>query len=92
MTGFTLLLRPYTARLSALSGRARRSKIESGGYVKRNALAGRRFTLWEDLNSWLERWSVQLFAAGESSSASFRKDASTVASLCGRSMNRWTIE
>jgi hypothetical protein len=36
--------------------------------------------------------NLKLFAAGESSSASFRKDASTVASLCGRSMNRWTIE
>jgi hypothetical protein len=26
-------------------------------YVKRNALAGRRFASWDDLNTWLEQWS-----------------------------------
>ena len=29
-------------------------------YVKRNALAGRRFRSWDDLNDWLERWSVEV--------------------------------
>jgi len=29
-------------------------------YVKRNALAGRRLTTWEDLNHWLERWSLEV--------------------------------
>jgi hypothetical protein len=34
-------------------------KVESGvKYVQRNALAGRRFTSWEELNDWLERGSV----------------------------------
>ncbi|MEO8383257.1 MAG: hypothetical protein ABI779_26610 [Acidobacteriota bacterium] len=27
-------------------------------YVKRNALAGRRFASFEDLNAWLERWAL----------------------------------
>jgi hypothetical protein len=31
--------------------------VESGvKYVKRNALAGRRFSSWQELNGWLERW------------------------------------
>jgi hypothetical protein len=29
-------------------------------YVKRNALAGRRFSSWEELNGWLERWSSEV--------------------------------
>jgi len=29
-------------------------------YVKRNALAGRRFSSWEELNGWLERWSGEV--------------------------------
>ena len=29
-------------------------------YVKRNALAGRRFGSWEELNAWLERWSSEV--------------------------------
>ena len=29
-------------------------------YVKRNALAGRRFASWDDLNGWLERWSAEV--------------------------------
>jgi transposase len=38
-----------------------KGKVESGvKYVKRNALAGRRFGSWEDLNGWLERWSVEV--------------------------------
>jgi transposase len=38
-----------------------KGKVENGvKYVKRNALAGRRFTSWEDLNDWLERWSVEV--------------------------------
>ena len=38
-----------------------KGKVESGvKYVKRNALAGRRFASWEELNSWLERWSVEV--------------------------------
>jgi transposase len=41
---------PYRART--------KGKVESGvKYVKRNALAGRRFTSWAELNGWLERWS-----------------------------------
>jgi transposase len=38
-----------------------KGKVENGvKYVKRNALAGRRFSSWEDLNGWLERWSVEV--------------------------------
>lgn len=40
---------PYRART--------KGKVESGvKYVKRNALAGRRFASWDALNSWLEEW------------------------------------
>jgi transposase len=36
-----------------------KGKVESGvKYVKRNALAGRRFVSWPALNAWLEEWSV----------------------------------
>jgi len=51
--GFTpRACQPYRART--------KGKVESGvKYVKRNALAGRRFTSWEELNDWLERWSVE---------------------------------
>jgi transposase len=50
--GFTpRACQPYRART--------KGKVESGvKYVKRNALAGRRFTSWEELNAWLERWSA----------------------------------
>lgn len=42
---------PYRART--------KGKVESGvKYVKRNALAGRRFTSWDALNAWLEEWSA----------------------------------
>jgi transposase len=38
-----------------------KGKIESGiKYVKRNALAGRRFRDLEDLNDWLTRWCVEI--------------------------------
>jgi hypothetical protein len=38
-----------------------KGKVESGvKYVKRNRLAGRRFASWEELNSWLERWSAEV--------------------------------
>ena len=44
---------PYRART--------KGKVESGvKYVKRNALAGRRFCSWEALNDWLERWSTDV--------------------------------
>ena len=44
---------PYRART--------KGKVESGvKYVKRNALAGRRFTSWEELNGWLERWNGEV--------------------------------
>jgi transposase len=44
---------PYRART--------KGKVESGvKYVKRNALAGRRFASWEELNGWLERWSSEV--------------------------------
>lgn len=40
---------PYRART--------KGKVESGvKYVKRNALAGRRFVSWDALNTWLEKW------------------------------------
>lgn len=43
--------RPYRART--------KGKVESGvKYVKRNALAGRRFSSWEELNRWLETWCL----------------------------------
>lgn len=50
--GFTpRACRPYRART--------KGKVESGvKYVKRNALAGRRFTTWEALNAWLAEWAV----------------------------------
>jgi transposase len=42
---------PYRART--------KGKVESGvKYVKRNALAGRRFTSWDALNAWLEEWAL----------------------------------
>ena len=52
--GFTpRACQPYRART--------KGKVESGvKYVKRNALAGRRFTSWEELNDWLERWSAEV--------------------------------
>ena len=38
-----------------------KGKVESGvKYVKRNALAGRRFNSWDELNGWLERWSIEV--------------------------------
>jgi transposase/ribosomal protein S19 len=38
-----------------------KGKVESGvKYVKRNALAGRRFSSWEELNRWLERWTAEV--------------------------------
>jgi transposase len=52
--GFTpRACQPYRART--------KGKVESGvKYVKRNALAGRRFASWEDLNAWLERWCAEV--------------------------------
>ncbi len=52
--GFTpRACQPYRART--------KGKVESGvKYVKRNALAGRRFASWEELNDWLERWTVEV--------------------------------
>jgi transposase len=52
--GFTpRACQPYRART--------KGKVESGvKYVKRNALAGRRFSSWEELNGWLERWSGEV--------------------------------
>src|SRR6202163_3877901 len=52
--GFTpRACQPYRART--------KGKVENGvKYVKRNALAGRRFTSWEELNDWLERWSAEV--------------------------------
>ena len=52
--GFTpRACQPYRART--------KGKVENGvKYVKRNALAGRRFRSWEDLNEWLERWCVEV--------------------------------
>jgi len=52
--GFTpRACQPYRART--------KGKVESGvKYVKRNALAGRRFSSWEELNAWLERWSAEV--------------------------------
>jgi transposase len=42
---------PYRART--------KGKVESGvKYVKRNALAGRRFVSWDALNTWLEEWTL----------------------------------
>ena len=42
--------RPYRART--------KGKVESGvKYVKRNALAGRRFASWAALTAWLEDWA-----------------------------------
>jgi transposase len=47
------LCRPYRART--------KGKIESGiKYVKRNALIGRAFRSWEQLNEWLEEWAVTI--------------------------------
>ena len=36
-----------------------KGKVESGvKYVKRNALAGRRFASFDELNAWLEQWAL----------------------------------
>ena len=50
--GFTpRACQPYRARS--------KGKVESGvKYVKRNALAGRRFASWDALNAWLEEWAL----------------------------------
>lgn len=38
-----------------------KGKVESGvKYVKRNALAGRRFETLDDLNAWLTRWALTI--------------------------------
>lgn len=38
-----------------------KGKVESGvKYVKRNALAGRRFASMDDLNAWLEQWALTI--------------------------------
>ena len=38
-----------------------KGKVESGvKYVKRNALAGRRFATLDELNTWLTRWAVTI--------------------------------
>jgi transposase len=38
-----------------------KGKVESGvKYVKRNALVGRRFASYEELNAWLERWAMTI--------------------------------
>lgn len=52
--GFTpRACRPYRAQT--------KGKVESGvKYVKRNALAGRRFGSWDALNAWLEEWTVTI--------------------------------
>lgn len=52
--GFTpRACQPYRART--------KGKVESGvKYVKRNALAGRRFASWEALNAWLEEWTLTI--------------------------------
>lgn len=50
--GFTpRACQPYRART--------KGKVESGvKYVKRNALAGRRFASWAALDAWLEEWAA----------------------------------
>jgi transposase len=50
--GFTpRACQPYRART--------KGKVESGvKYVKRNALAGRRFASWAALEAWLDEWAV----------------------------------
>jgi transposase len=50
--GFTpRACQPYRART--------KGKVESGvKYVKRNALAGKRFASWEHLNEWLLEWAT----------------------------------
>lgn len=50
--GFTpRACQPYRART--------KGKVESGvKYVKRNALAGRRFVTWAALEAWLDEWAV----------------------------------
>jgi len=50
--GFTpRACQPYRART--------KGKVESGvKYVKRNALAGRRFASWDALNAWLDEWAM----------------------------------
>lgn len=47
------MCQPYRART--------KGKVESGvKYVKRNALAGRRFRSWEDLEAWLAQWMAEV--------------------------------
>jgi transposase len=49
----------YTPRACQPYRAQTKGKVESGvKYVKRNALAGRRFASWEALNAWLQEWMV----------------------------------
>lgn len=49
----------FTARACQPYRAQTKGKTESGvKYVKRNALAGRRFSCWEELNEWLLSWCV----------------------------------
>ena len=52
--GFTpRVCQPYRAQT--------KGKVESGvKYVKRNALAGRRFHTWAELEAWLEHWMAEV--------------------------------
>src|ERR1700689_4369624 len=56
-----LLLASLPNKLHETGSTPTKGKVESGvGYVKHNALAGRRFHSWEELNGWLERWSAEV--------------------------------
>ncbi len=49
----------FTARACQPYRAQTKGKVESGvKYVKRNALAGRRFGSWDALNAWLEEWTL----------------------------------
>jgi len=75
---------PYRART--------KGKDERGvGYVKRNAIAGREFASWEELEAWLSRWMREIAdervhgTTGEKPSVRFdRHETAKLRSLKGR--------
>ena len=74
---------PYRART--------KGKVESAvGYVKHNALAGRQFGSWQDLETHLERWMDQIAdrrtiqELGSTPLERFAREADTLQALSGR--------
>lgn len=62
-----------------------KGKVESGvNYVKRNALAGKRFAAWDQLNAWLLEWRPRWPINGSRG----RRTRRPTRASCGRSSRR----